>query len=272
MKNDILIDFKYKVFGCWGAISTTSVVSELAIGKSLKQASKLSDDDVINELGGIPDDKQHCLLGIQGLRVAIVEYLIKDNHKKYTNQIELYRSRGYDIPKLRGKIVEHFNGLILDANILDVGTGKGHLALAIAKSGWKCTSIDISPEELHLARLNAFYFKVDEMIDFKQQDACRLNFETGSFDVVLSAGLIHHLTKPELVLKEMLRVCKSGKRIIISDLNDKGKLIIDQVQKEDGKKHKVIGWPLAKVQQWFEGKNCKIKYYKNDCEDTIIVN
>jgi nitrogen fixation protein NifU and related proteins len=273
VKDDTLIDFKYKVFGCWGAISTTSVVSELAIGKSLKQASKLSDDDVIKELGGIPEEKQHCsLLGIQGLQVAIVEYLIKDNHKKYSERIKLYRSRGYDIPKLREKIVEQFNGLILNANILDVGTGKGHLALAIAKSGWKCTSIDISPEEIQLARLNAFYFKVDELIDFQQQDASQVNFETGSFDVVISAGLMHHLSKPELVLKEMLRVCKPGRRIILSDLNEKGKRIIAQVQKEDGKKHRVIGWPLGKVQKWFEGKNCETAYLKNDCEDVIVVN
>jgi nitrogen fixation protein NifU and related proteins len=272
VKNDMLIDFKYKVFGCWGAISTTSVVSELAIGRSLKQASKLSDDDVIKELGGIPEAKQHCsLLGIQGLRVAIVEFLIKDNHKKYSKRIELYCSRGYDIPELREKMVKQFNGLNLDANILDVGTGKGHLALAIAKSGWKCTSIDISPEEIYLARLNAFYFKVDELIDFKQQDACRMNFETGSFDVVLSACLMHHLSKPKLVLKEMLRVCKPGGRIIISDLNEKGKRILAQVQKEEGKKHEVIGWPLVKVQQWFESNGNKVFSYHEDCEDVLII-
>jgi len=272
VKDETIIDFKYKVFGCWGAISTTSVVSELAIGKSLKQATKLSDDDVIKELGGIPEEKQHCsLLGIQGLRVAIVEYLIKDNHKKYSERIELYRSRGYDIPKLREEMVNHFNGLKLDANILDVGTGKGHLALAIAKSGWKCTSIDISLEEIYIAQLNSFYFKVDEMIDFQPQDAQQLNFEPNSFDVVLSSALFHHLKQSELVLEEMLRVCKNDGKIILSDLNTQGFKVLDQVQREDGKKHEVIGWPLNKVQKWFEGKNCKTIYFKKDCEDFIIV-
>ena len=75
IENEIIVDFKYKVFGCWGAISTTSGASELAIGKSTKDATKITDDDVIKALGGLPEQKQHCsLLGVQGLRAARADY------------------------------------------------------------------------------------------------------------------------------------------------------------------------------------------------------
>ena len=91
--------------------------------------------------------------------------------KKYFARIELYRSKGYDIPVLRKKIVHHLAALSQNAKILDVGTGYGHLALAIAKAGKKCTSIDISSEEIHVARLNAIHYQIDDLIVFQQQDA-----------------------------------------------------------------------------------------------------
>jgi nitrogen fixation NifU-like protein len=83
VKDEIITDYKFKVSG-GGANATTSVASELTIGKRLKEAIRLSDDDIILALGGIPDNKKHCsLLGINGLRAPIADYLVKDNHKKY---------------------------------------------------------------------------------------------------------------------------------------------------------------------------------------------
>jgi hypothetical protein len=100
------------------------VASELAIGKRLKEAIHLTDDDVILALGGIPDYKKHCsLLGINGLRAAIADNLVKDNNKKYTERIEKYRQVGYDIPAHRDALVKHLNGLPQDVKIMEVGTG-----------------------------------------------------------------------------------------------------------------------------------------------------
>lgn len=272
IKDERITDFKYKVFGCWGAISTTSVTSELAIGKTIKEAIKLTDDDVIKELGGIPKNKQHCsLLGIQGLRTAIADFLVKENHKKYTARIDLYRSHGYDIPTLREKMVQQLNGLPKDAAILDIGAGKGHLSLAITKSGKRCTAVDNSSEEIYLLRLNAIYFALDDLIDFQEQDARQLKFESDSFDAILSAAFFHHVIHPELVLNEMLRVCKSNGRIIISDLNEKGQQTLSMVLKKEGKDHVMIGRSLKKIKKWFENKKFEVKLIHEDCEDMIIV-
>jgi len=67
--------FKFLTQGCPGAISTSSIATELAIGKTLDEALKLTDNDVIEAAGGIPARKAHCsLLAIKGLHEAILSY------------------------------------------------------------------------------------------------------------------------------------------------------------------------------------------------------
>ena len=77
-KEDRLRDVKFLIQGCAGAIATSSVMTELAIGKTLNAALSLTDDDVIQALGGLPKRKQHCsLLGLQALQQAVGDYLLK---------------------------------------------------------------------------------------------------------------------------------------------------------------------------------------------------
>jgi nitrogen fixation protein NifU and related proteins len=67
--------FKFLTQGCPGAISTSSIATELAIGKTIEEALQLTDNDVIKEAGGIPARKAHCsLLAIKGLHQAILNY------------------------------------------------------------------------------------------------------------------------------------------------------------------------------------------------------
>lgn len=67
--------FKFLTQGCPGAISTSSIATELAIGKTLDEALQLTDNDVIIAAGGIPARKAHCsLLAIRGLHQAILNY------------------------------------------------------------------------------------------------------------------------------------------------------------------------------------------------------
>jgi len=69
-------DIRFKSFGCPGAIGTSSMVTVLAQGKTIQEAEKLTDDDVIEALGGIPEQKRHCsLLGINALHQAIGDYV-----------------------------------------------------------------------------------------------------------------------------------------------------------------------------------------------------
>lgn len=65
----------FKSFGCPGAIATSSMLTVLAEGKSIEEAKLLTDDDVVNALGGIPENKKHCsLLGVKALQAAIGDF------------------------------------------------------------------------------------------------------------------------------------------------------------------------------------------------------
>ncbi len=73
-----LSDVKFKTFGCGAAIAVSSIVSEMAKGKTLEEARKITPALVAQELDGLPKNKFHCSnLGAQALNKAIDNYLIK---------------------------------------------------------------------------------------------------------------------------------------------------------------------------------------------------
>lgn len=75
---DVIEDIKFKVFGCCGAIATSSMTTVLAKGKTIEEALMIKKEDVIVALGGLPEDKVHCsLLGVDALRDAINKYRSK---------------------------------------------------------------------------------------------------------------------------------------------------------------------------------------------------
>ena len=75
IKDDKIEDVKWKTYGCASAIASTSALSELAKGKSLDDALKISADDIAEYLGGLPKHKFHCsVLGHDALRAAISSY------------------------------------------------------------------------------------------------------------------------------------------------------------------------------------------------------
>lgn len=76
VKDNRLEDVKYKTFGCGAAIAVASMVSELAKGKTIEEALKITNEMIANELGGLPKNKLHCSnLGADALHLAIKNYL-----------------------------------------------------------------------------------------------------------------------------------------------------------------------------------------------------
>ena len=75
VKDDKIEDVKFKTFGCGAAIAVSSMVSEMAKGKTLDEAMKITNKDVAQKLGGLPDNKMHCSnLGAEALHAAIENY------------------------------------------------------------------------------------------------------------------------------------------------------------------------------------------------------
>ena len=75
VRSDRIAKIAFKSYGCPGAISTSSMLTELAEGRTVAEALDITDDDVIEALGGIPEHKKHCsLLGVRALQAALEDY------------------------------------------------------------------------------------------------------------------------------------------------------------------------------------------------------
>jgi nitrogen fixation NifU-like protein len=83
VKDDRLADIKFKTFGCGAAIAVSSMVSEMAMGKTIDEALKITNELVAKELGGLPINKMHCSnLGADALHKAIHNYREKREIKQ----------------------------------------------------------------------------------------------------------------------------------------------------------------------------------------------
>ncbi len=82
VKDNRLEDVKFKTFGCGAAIATSSMITEMAKGKTLEEALKITRSDVADALDGLPPVKMHCSnLAADGLHAAIKDYLEKSGKK-----------------------------------------------------------------------------------------------------------------------------------------------------------------------------------------------
>lgn len=79
IKDNVLVDVKFKTFGCGAAIAVSSMVSEMAKNKTIDEVMKITNKDVADMLGGLPANKVHCSnLGADALKKAIQNYLDKN--------------------------------------------------------------------------------------------------------------------------------------------------------------------------------------------------
>jgi len=78
IENEIIIDVKFKTFGCGAAVATSSMVTEMVKGKSISEALTITNQTVAEALGGLPPVKMHCsVLAEEALRSALKDYYKK---------------------------------------------------------------------------------------------------------------------------------------------------------------------------------------------------
>lgn len=76
VKENIITDISFLVFGCTASIATSSMTTVLAKGKTIEEALQIKEQDIVDALDGLPENKLHCsVLGVQALRNSIKDYL-----------------------------------------------------------------------------------------------------------------------------------------------------------------------------------------------------
>ena len=80
IKDDVIKDAKFKTFGCGAAVATSSMATEMIIGKTVQEALQITNKAVMEALGGLPPVKVHCsLLAEEAVHAALWDYATKNN-------------------------------------------------------------------------------------------------------------------------------------------------------------------------------------------------
>ncbi len=183
-----------------------------------------------------------------------------DTLKKYYGRLKVFKQHGLDIIKTRHFILEK-SGIKKGDSVLEVGTGKGHVAISMARKKINVMTIDIDKESLRIARNNLKALGLLQYVTIKRMNAEHLNYANGRFDYVFSVNFIHHARRPCLCIKEMLRV--AGKGVVIADFNKQGERLMDRIHKEEGHTHGRSAIALSKIKMFFQKNGMKVKIYRD---------
>ena len=82
VENNVIVDVKFQTYGCGAAVASSSIATEMIIGKTIEEAMKFTNKDLLNEIGGLPNSKIHCsILAEEALQAALKDYFEKSKNK-----------------------------------------------------------------------------------------------------------------------------------------------------------------------------------------------
>ncbi len=191
---------------------------------------------------------------------------VEENRIRSLQRKRLYKTYGYDQDASRDFILSKC--LPVGNTVLEIGTGKGHMTVLLAKNSEQVVSVDKSEEELHYAKLNTEEAGVSRKINYIICDAERLPFPDREFGSVVSVNAFHHFEKPFAVLKEMIRVC--GGKLIVADFNNAGFEVIRQVHRDEGREHEEQCGDFSIVGQYMKEYGFSVNKYE-DCNQVVYV-
>lgn len=181
---------------------------------------------------------------------------------------QVYASFGYDIERERQAIIEAAGPL--SGRILEAGTGKGHLAVALAELSYRLVSFDLSEEQLEAARANLENRGLLHLVELKRENGEQLSFPDGSFEVIFLVNVVHHLERPLAVLSELIRVLSPGGKLVLSDFSPEGLAMMDEVHRREGGEHQVAPVGLDEVEKFLVEKGFRINRSGSRFQITLV--
>jgi len=157
------------------------------------------------------------------------------SHAERTEREALFRRFGFDAEASVRFVLD--KALPLRGRVLDIGTGKGRFVVLLARHAANVVTVDIDVAEQYHAVQEAHRSGVAGRIRFVTHDARFLPWAAGSFDVVTSWNVIHHLSDPDRVLSEAMRVVKPGGRLVLADFSPEGFRLMDAIHAAEGRRH-----------------------------------
>ncbi|PIS28752.1 hypothetical protein COT42_07065 [Candidatus Saganbacteria bacterium CG08_land_8_20_14_0_20_45_16] len=198
--------------------------------------------------------------------MLISQEKIETNKKKMLERKEVYKQYGYDQDASRNFILD--KSLPLKKPILEIGTGKGHMTVLLAKNAGRMITVDNSLADQEFARLNVAAEKVLDNVRFVVFDAAQLSYPDQGFGTVISVNAFHHFEKPFAVLAEMIRVCRE--KIVIADFNQEGFEMIRKLHRAEGHEHEERCGDFSLVGQYIEEYGFVVKKY-DGCGQVMYV-
>lgn len=188
--------------------------------------------------------------------------------KQGQNKIELFKKLGYDIPQARAFVLAKAD--MRSGTVLEIGTGRGHMAAALAQKGFRLTSIDLDRKQQRAARVYLRSCGCSLAVKMKVMDAEKVRFRDRSFDTVISANFLHHARDPLRCVREMARVTRN--KLVISDLNKKGERIMARVHAMEGEVHPRGRVSFAALRVFLSRSGFCVTFYRKGCENILVCN
>jgi len=193
---------------------------------------------------------------------------IKENHKRFSERIALYKEKGLDFIASRKFILKKAHPL--KGNILEIGTGSGYTTLSLAKAGYKFTTIDKDREALKTTALNLAYENILHNVIFYAMDGKSLTFANSGVESIIVVNLFHHVNGVDKMLLEIDRVLCANGKAVFADFNKTGMEIVNAVHKQEGRMHEDSGIGKDRIRSYFYGLGYEIKDYEEKCHWILI--
>jgi ubiquinone/menaquinone biosynthesis C-methylase UbiE len=190
---------------------------------------------------------------------------MRESPESLESRRKLFKRFGYDIRKSRNDLLEIAGSP--GKRILEVGTGKGSLAMVMAQKGLRFVSVDLDKEAQKLAAACLKQAGLRRFAAFRVMDAERLNFRSGAFDGVIPADFFHHAKNPVRCLREMARVAR--RKLVLADLNQRGMRIMDKVHKAEGHRHPSSRLSMKAIKAFLKKHHWRVKTYRSPCHDIV---